>query len=602
MALAVDTRTGKIIEVSSEAAADAEAALVEAVDVAALSGGYIGFSFGGTEGLGETETIGFDPNSWDEVDEDFDASDDVGYDDEDEYDMLGAEGGNGGGGGTSQLLSALLPAVIPLASTAVPAVSRAVNLAIDQRLARRAAAGNKQAAARLKARRARRPSPAQRAPAPVATPRAAVPMAAPSAQAPAASPAGPNLMAMLRQPAPAAAPAAPAALGPRPPAPGGGLNLFSLLAPRQPSAVAPSSPAGGGPFALMANLARQRTTPKVAGDSMGLYDNVPRPGGSFMVGADGYQDDELDYVGGSFIGYDGNNEDAIGEDEFLADVDSEIRGIEQEDDEDDDASIEGERRRKRRRGRLQRTAQKIESKLARGRLGRMRQRRLKRRLGKITKVDRRLAQRQVKRGDSGGRAGSPPRSTPTANNTVSPKEGVMNFVPAFPGQGRLVTLAFNGTTANNNGVPYHAATLVTTTAAAAQASVTMETSGVSYADLELVGLVVQVTTRGTVDQQVGFWVTNLQGAGDLEAIYAPQVCLLKHSGFQTGTASAAAQGYGVLYIPGLRQRNYIEKTSEIALTVVLRAFGLVAATTNFVMMASAICNVVRDKTVDKISA
>ena len=181
MALAVDTRTGRIIEVSPQELRAAERALADAVQEAAAVNGCCSFVFGE-----EDEIIGFDPATGEEVDlsdEDFPLDDlDIEF------------GAEEGGGNAGKVFASLLPAVMPLASTAIPAVSNAINNIMDNRLARLASRGGpkgKRAAAKLKARMARRQmaAPPPSAVAPAFAPQTAPTMSAmtpPSAAAPAA--------------------------------------------------------------------------------------------------------------------------------------------------------------------------------------------------------------------------------------------------------------------------------------------------------------------------------------------------------------------------------------------------------------------------------
>lgn len=347
--------------------------------------------------------------------------------------------------------------------------------------------------------------------------------------------------------------------------------------------------------------------------------------GDSVIGADdgSYWNDDIDgdmlSVGADTI----RDRDDLEDVQFMAAFDAEMGDIEAEDDADDDLAVgadsyevgsifqRGNKRIKTIQDRIARLRSRLARAKRRGKRRRVRrfENRLRRAQQLIKKVGERVQRRRKRRQRRGrGGGGSPNRGTvanptprskgnlpPSSAARPSAMEQIVDFIPSLPAEGKLVVLPLEFGDAS-----YTKVTLKSSTKSAVTDTKTWQSDGIPYAELRLIGAIVEAQLYGTKAAGLaGVELTKFAPDGKVQALYGEQVSLFDPYGFAAdGSTKPAATQVGFLrkIIIGLRDKGRIERTNKVSGTV--KVFAPAQAVGDYTIQYSlgAICDVIDDPT------
>jgi hypothetical protein len=162
----------------------------------------------------------------------------------------------------------------------------------------------------------------------------------------------------------------------------------------------------------------------------------------------------------------------------------------------------------------------------------------------------------------------------------------MEFAPAFPPEGQLVKIPLL-----NNSLNYVSGTLALATGAVKSATQSWASSGISYAELEIVGVEIELTTHDAGGAGLpGIELTAFAGDGQIPALYGTQQALAQCDGSLSGLKTQAAVGHARLVVIGLRDKAGLSKTQTVRATTRVFAFAGATGTLSYLASVSAILN------------
>jgi hypothetical protein len=155
-----------------------------------------------------------------------------------------------------------------------------------------------------------------------------------------------------------------------------------------------------------------------------------------------------------------------------------------------------------------------------------------------------------------------------------------NVILQLPREGELVTVPL----LTAAGLTFGALSLGTATAATT--TITMSSAAITYADLRILGFVGQHLSAATSALSYTWELNSANVNGDIQLLYGPAPGQV--------ISATTTQGFGKLFVPGLRDNSFVEKNTRIRAVLTSRKAAAGAKAITIGCQIAAICERVRD--------